>query len=234
LPMLIMAGRIGILALVPLVQSTVAPPQQAAVELAATQRAAVDRGTPVLLTRERPGSPWPEVTVLIFIDATPEEATALFVDYDLHASYMPSVKRSRISRVLDPVTAEVDYTVDLPLVSDENYTVRDRLVAEDSGRFRVDWTLIRATSIKATVGFARFAPYTNARTGRTGTLLEYTNFVTPGSRLAGLGFIKKRAVRQVEETARAIARKGATEHQQPEALRARVTALRAAVARAAP
>jgi hypothetical protein len=203
-------------------------------ELTAAQRATIDRGESVLLTRERPGSPWPEVTVLLFIDAAPEEATALFVDYELHATYIPSVKRSRISRMLDPVTAEVDYTIDLPIVSDERYTVRDRVVAEDSGRLRVDWTLIRATTTKATVGFARFAPYANARTGRTGTLLEYTNFVTPGSRLAGLGFIKKRAVRQVEETARAIARAVETERRKPDAMRPRITALRAALARAAP
>lgn len=197
--------------------------------LAPIQRAAIDRGEVVRLTRDRLGSAWPAVSVFLYIDATPEEATAVFIDYGLHSSYIPRVKQSRVSRVVDATTAEVEYAVELPLVSDEEYAVRDHLSADRVGGFRVEWTLIRATSTKATVGHARFLPHVNARTGRSGTLLEYYTFVTPGSRLAGLTFIKSRAIRQVESTARAIQRKVEMERRVPGALTDRIAALRASI-----
>jgi hypothetical protein len=208
----------------------VAVAQSAVATLTAAQLAAIDGGGRVVMTRDRPESSWPAVTVVAYIDATPEEAAAAFTDYERHSSYIPSVKYSRISRVIDATTAEVDYIVGLPIVRDERYTVRDRLSADDSGGFRLDWTLVRATSTKATVGHARFTPHTNARTGHAGALIEYHNFVTPGSRLASLGFIRTRAIRQVEETVRAIARQTEADLQRPGALNERVAALRAALA----
>jgi hypothetical protein len=132
--------------------------------------------------------------------------------------------------VIDATTAEVDYVVDLPIVRDEAYTVRDHIAADSAGNFRVDWTLVRATSTKATIGHARFSPYINGRTGHAGTLIEYHNVVTPGSRLAGLGFVKTRAIRQVEETVHAIVRETEAELRRPGALNQRVAALRAALA----
>lgn len=187
----------------------------------------------MVLTRVHPTSPWPAVTVFLFVDSSPEEAAAVFVDYGLQRSYIPKVKRSTVSRVIDPATVEVDYVVELPIVSDEAYTVRDHLTRDGANGFRVDWTLVRAASTKATVGHARFAAYQNSRTRRSGTLLEYHNFVTPGSRLAGLGFIAKRAVRQVEETARAVAVRVEMERKQERTMADRVAKLRSSLARAA-
>jgi hypothetical protein len=174
-------------------------------ELGPAQLAAIDSGRQVVVTEKVPGSSWPRVTVYQFVAASPEEAAAVFVDYERHASFLPNVKRSRISLVLDSATVEVDYTLRVPIVADESYTVRDRLTstAADSvgaGRsYRVEWTLVRATSTKAADGEALCAPY------RDGTLLTYRNLVVPGSRIAGLGFIRGRAQREVEATVRAIA-----------------------------
>jgi len=125
---------------------------------------------------------------------------------------------------------EVDYTLRVPIVKDESYTVRDHLtsVLSDSvtraRSYRVEWTLVRASSTKAADGEAVFAPY------RDGTLLTYRNLVVPGSRMAGLGFIRGRAQREVEATVRAIAEQVAKQRasdrglldQQVRALRAMV------------
>lgn len=207
--------------------------QQGVSELTAAQRAAIDRGESVVVTHAHSGSPWPAVTVFLFVDASPEEAAAVFVDYALHRSYIPRVKRSTVSRVIDATTVEVDYSVKLPFLSDEQYTVRNHLTRDGANGFRVDWTLVRATSTKATVGHARFEPYENSRTGRNGTVLEYHNFVTPGSRLARFGFVTKRAVPQVEETARAVAGRVEMERKQERTMAERVANLRSALARAA-
>jgi hypothetical protein len=122
----------------------------------------------------------------------------------------------------------------MPVVSDEEYTVRNRLLAERDGRYRIDWTLVRARSTKDIIGYVRFSPYTNARTRRSGTLMEYHNLVTPGSRVASLDFIKNRAMRQVDETAHAIARQAVTERKREGPMRSRLAAFRAALAASPP
>src|SRR5690349_8597438 len=144
-------------------------------------------GAQEVVREQRPTSPWPAVTIVTYVDATPEEAAAIFVDYARHVDFLPSTKLSRVSKVRAPNDVEVDYIVAVPVVSDEEYTVRDRL-SRDSAGYRVDWTLVRASSTKATVGHARFTPAINPKTGKPGTRFEYHNFVTPGSRIAGIGF----------------------------------------------
>ncbi len=198
-------------------------------DLTPTQREAVDRGELVVTTHTGSGSPWPAVTVYAFIDATPEEATAIFTDYERHATYIPSIIRSHISRVIDSVTVEVDYTLAIPLVSDEAYTVRDRITRVGADHYRVDWELVRASSTKQTTGHARFSVHRNTKSARSGTLMEYHNFVTPGSRLAALGFVRSRSIAQVRETARAIARHIVTERGNAAMMRRRLALLRNAI-----
>ena len=181
------------------------------------------------VTREqRPESPWPAVTIVTFVRATPEEAAAIFTDYESHATYLPSTKRSKISRVHTLADVEVDYVVAIPIVRDEEYTVRDRL-SRDSAGYRVDWTLVRASSTKGTVGHARFTPAVDPKSGASGTRFEYRNFVTPGSRMASIGFIRNRALGEMEETAAALARRIEAERAKPEVRRARLAAFRAAM-----
>lgn len=168
------------------------------------QRTAIDSGRQVVITEKVPGSSWPRVTIYQFIAGSAEEAAAVFADFGRHSDFLPNVKRSHVSRVVDSATMEVDYTLRVPLVRDESYTVRDHLTSAVSDSvtrarsYRVEWTLVRASSTKAADGEAIFEPY------RDGTLLTYRNLVVPGSRMAGLGFIRGRAQREVEATVRAI------------------------------
>jgi len=178
---------------------------------------------------QRPTSPWPAVTIVTYVDATPEEAAAVFVDYARHIEFIPSTKVSRVSRVHSATDVEVDYVVALPIVSDEAYTVRDRL-SRDSAGYRVDWTLVRASSTKGTVGHARFTSGVNPKTGKPGTRFEYHNFVTPGSRIAGMGFIKNRALKEMEQTAAAFATRFEKLHRDPGVMQPLLASLRAALA----
>ena len=132
----------------------------------------------------------------------------MFVDYDLHRTYIPGVKQSRVSAVVNPTTVEVDYVVSVPVVSDERYTVRNHLCTYHGGEsYAVEWTLVRASSTKATTGHARFEPHLDPSRNERGTVMVYSNFVTPGSSLAGLGMIKTRALEQMRETASALVRR---------------------------
>jgi hypothetical protein len=180
--------------------------EQAAGELTAEQSANVERGRQVVLTHDEPSSPWPRMHVYQFIDATPEEAAAVFTDYERHSTYIPNLRESRISYRADELTAEVDYVLRVPLAPDERYTVRDRLSIPDDGEsYLVTWTLVRASSTRATDGSVRFERYWNEQLNSAGTLMVYSNFVTPGSRLARLPFVRGKAMAQMRDTAGAIA-----------------------------
>ncbi|HET9003496.1 MAG TPA: hypothetical protein VFN39_05790 [Gemmatimonadaceae bacterium] len=210
---------------------------QAVRELSPEQRAEIDAGHDVFMTWPASGSPWPRACVFRYVDATPAEATAVFMDYERHAAYIPDLKKARISRVIDPATVEVDYRLRVPIVADEDYTVRDHLSSVGDTSFTIEWTLVRATTTKATEGSVRFERYRLATSPRDGTLMAYCNLVTPGSRLAGLRFIKSRALSQVRATARAIGEEVTRQRASDRArLAAELRALRAALvaARASP
>jgi hypothetical protein len=190
-----------------------------------------DGGGQVFVRRDVAGLPWPAVDVYQYIDALPEQAAAVFFDYGLHRTYIPGVRQSRVSAIVDPSTVEVDYVVSVPIVSDERYTVRNHLCTYHGGAsYGVDWTLVRASSTKATIGHVRFEQHVDARLGKRGTVMAYSNFVTPGSRLAHLGLVKTRATQQMRETAWAIVRRVEAEQATDRALlEKQIGALRAAL-----
>ena len=178
---------------------------QAAQKLTAEQRKTIDDGGQVFLTWDVSGSAWPRACVYQHIDATPEESAAVFANYERHRAFIPNLRKAAISLVIDPVTVEVDYTLRVPIVADERYTVRDHLSTYNGGAsYLIEWTLVRASSAKATEGSVRFEPHRGGRPQRDGTLMAYCNLVTPGARLAGLGFIRSRAMAQVRAAAGAI------------------------------
>lgn len=172
-------------------------------QLSPDQRAILEGGGRVVLTEEIAGAVWPRITVLQFVVGSPEESAAVFMDYARHASFVPNVLVSRVSRVVDAATLEVDYVLSVPILSDESYTVRNRMSSTPPGRAG------------------------DARTYRGGTLFTYRNLVVPDGRIAGLGFIRLRAAKDVEATAQAIAAQVATQRAGDRALLERqVRALR--------
>jgi hypothetical protein len=179
---------------------------QADSALSAEQRGELEAGRPIVVSRKEPTSPWPRMQVYKLVDATPEEAAAVFTDYDRHSMYIPGLPKSRVAHRIDELTADVDYTLNVPMLPDEHYTVRDRLSLPDSGdSYVVTWTMVKATSTRAIDGSVRFEQRWNARLQRPATLMLYENFVIPGSRLGGIPPVRRRAVAQMVATARAIA-----------------------------
>jgi len=200
-------------------------------QLSAEQRAALERGGHVTVTQPRETSPWPAITVYRLVDATPEEAAAVFVDYDAHHLYIPSLIESRTATRVDSATVEVDYVADVPLMRDERYTVRDHVARDSASAYLVTWTLLRASTTKASSGFCRFSRYASVSGGvrRDATLIEYHNFAIPGARLAGLGFVRSRVIRQSEETVEAMVRRTAEMRRDSAAMARELAALRRAV-----
>jgi hypothetical protein len=181
-------------------------------KLSAEQKAAISRGEQVMVTEDMPGKPWPKVTLYQRVATTPEEAAAVFFDYERAVEYVPGLKKSRISRRIDARTFEIDYTLGIPVLADENYTTRNRLSAYAAGgsAFSIDWTLTRADSTRFSEGFARF------ETLGTGCLFAYYNYVVPSGGLADK--FRKRAIRQVSEAAQAVRKQAEQEKSRAPAL----------------
>ncbi len=92
------------------------------------------------------------------IDATPEEVMAVFCDFSTAKSFVPKLLKSDISNKVSPTIVEVDYGVDVPILPDEFYTVRNTIKASGKGCYQVDWKLLRAVQTKDSIGSMRVEP----------------------------------------------------------------------------
>jgi hypothetical protein len=147
-------------------------------ELKPEDQAKVKNGEQVTITAPGQGSVWPQVWVYQRIDSTPEEAMAVFADYDRQHEYVPDLTYSKVSKRIDKTTCEVGYTLTTHffLHPHESYTVRDHIASYDGGSsFRMEWKLVSAQQMHDTVGNVRFEPM------GTGALVAYYNFITPPS-----------------------------------------------------
>ncbi len=169
-------------------------------ELTDAQKAAVQKGEQVFVTHNVQGSPCPKTFFYQRIDATPEEAMAVLSNYELQKTYIPNLKKSQVSKQINSLTAQIDYTlkVPVPFVPDENYTM-ETTMSRDAEGYRSDSKLVRADTTRDSTGYIRF------ETLGTGTIMGYYAFVVPGSGMADL--VKSQALKQVKQAANAIVKR---------------------------
>jgi hypothetical protein len=183
----------------------------------------VKKGDQVAVFQDVANAPWPKCFIYQRIEATPEEAAAVFADYNHHEAFIPNVKQSSVSREINKTTVEVDYSLSLPLgLGSETYTVRDRVSTYDRGAgYKIEWTLVRADSTKSSDGNIRFEPLGN------GTLMVYTSFIVPGRMGSSLKWVVDGAKNSVKETAQAVANQVEKERlHEPNRLQNQVQSLR--------
>ncbi len=191
-------------------------------DLQPSQQEEIARGGQVLLLEEVEGNPWPRVRLYQKVGASPEEVAAVFFDYKHAKAYVPKVIKSEISREVSPCVLEVDYGIDVPILPDEYYTVRNAIKAGEDGSYLVSWNLVRALQTKASEGSLRIERW------KEGSVIRYTNLVTPSSGMAGL--LKSVAIDQMRNTVRAIVTR--VEKQKadcPEALKEEIRCLQGAL-----
>lgn len=189
--------------------------------LDAAERAKVVAGQQVVRMEEMPGKPWPRIRIIQRVAATPEEVAAVFFDYRNAKSYVPKVIKSEISKTVSPCVLEVDYGIDVPLLPNELYTARNSLSRAGEG-YRVDWVLLRALQTKSSEGSLLVEPFEG------GSVLRYTNLVTPGSGMAVV--LRIPAIDQMKSTVSAIVRQVERQKtQHPLELARQVAALRSAL-----
>jgi hypothetical protein len=197
-------------------------------ELSPAELQKIQKGDQVVHLQDVDGSVWPKITVYQRAEATPEELTAVFHDYSMHKQIFDRITRSTVSRVIDPATVEVDYTLSLGGIPgfslpDENYTTRDHVAISTPGSYRVDWAKVKADNIPNIEGLYRAEPL------GTGSIIAYYNFIVPYN--PGLAkFIVKLAIKQVRDTVSALAAQTLKERNtQPDLLQRQLTDLRTAL-----
>ena len=195
-------------------------------ELTPAQQARIASGSQVFIAKAVPGAPWPKAWIYQRVEATTEEAAAVFADYEGAMSYAPGLKAAKIARRVDPRTTEVNYTVGVPLVGDEHYTMRNTLsrYSAQGAAYRVDWSLLQSSSMKSSDGNIRFESH------GTGTLVAYHSWVVPTSIFAGV--VKNDAMAGLRDNVAALVVKiQAVRTREQALLRQQLAALRAALAR---
>jgi len=165
-------------------------------ELTPEQCAAVERGEQVFLSEPVEGQPWPKARVYQTVKASPIEVLSVFTDYAHAPAFVPSVLKCEVSKQIDPRTVEVDYLIDLPVVADEAYTVRNHMSSAPDGTLAVEWEMLRATTTLASKGGMRIQPYGQ------GSIICYANHVTPAGHLAAL--LRGPAMEKMRRTVQAI------------------------------
>jgi len=164
-------------------------------ELDAPQQEEVKKGEMVVLTENIDGKPWPRVKVYGLVNATPEEVSAIFFDYDKAKLFIPNLLKSQVCNKVSPCTMDIDYGLDIPILPDEYYTMRNTLKV-DGSQYSFSWKLLRALQTKDSVGGFRIEPFEGK------AVYCYQNLVTPGSGMAVL--LRGKAISQLKETVEAI------------------------------
>lgn len=167
-------------------------------ELTPAQITNLDRGAQVVITEEVEGRPWPRIRIYQTVKASPEEVIAVFSDYAQAKTFVPDVIKSEVSRTISPCVLEVDYQIDVPMLPDESYTARNSLTSTGDS-YKVSWSLVRALQTKASEGSLRVDP------DNQGSVICYTNLVTPGSSMAGL--LRIPAMERMKSSVAAIVKK---------------------------
>jgi hypothetical protein len=192
-------------------------------ELTPAQQQDVLAGKVVLITEDVDGAPWPKMNIYHVVKSTAEEAMAVSFDYELRTKYTPELTYAKISTVIDPRTADVDYTLELPVLGPENFTLWQQVSTYGDGQsYRLDWHLVRADRTKRSEGFSRIETLGDQ------AIFAVTSFIDPGNPLARL--IKGQAIKQTEDAAQGFAEQVEQElAQQQDTLQAQIARLRSAL-----
>lgn len=160
------------------VSATAAFPED---QLTAAQAAHLASGKPLVLEKEMPGEPWPEITIWQMVKYTPEELAGVFWDSELDAAYLPGCLSARILSRPDPSSQKAEFKLRMPFfLPDEVYVSDIKLIPGPPGTYRISWKVLESVYAKSCRGEILIQPHAGM------TLIRYSNFMVPRSRIAVL------------------------------------------------
>lgn len=140
-------------------------------------------GGQVAISQKVIGSDWPNNVAYQWVQATPEEAAAVFTDYASQKTYVPKVLESRVSQMDSPDHVYVDYTIDTGFLGMKStYTVENRVKFHpEKSEYWVKWDFVKGSHATAIDGLVRIQPHAE------GAIFFYQLYtVVPSGILSGI------------------------------------------------
>ena len=142
--------------------------------------------------------PWPASTIFAVVDLNPAQAVGVFSDYTNHKNFVPKIIRSDIVQSWDNgVKSNVSFTLDMPIMSDSEFTMEDIIEDLGQGAYQIKWQQVVSDASLKSDGHARFYPIEGGK-----SIFEYHCLVVPKSALAVV--LEKLAVKEARNAFSAI------------------------------
>lgn len=149
--------------------------------LTPSKLAQLSNGKPLVLNKEIPGEPWPEMTIWQLVKCSPEVLAGVFWDSELDPSYLPSCLETQIVARPIPSAQKARFRLKMPLfLPDEVYISDIRLIPQTPGSYKITWKVLESIYAKSCSGEILIEPHAGM------SLVRYRNFMVPRSRIAGL------------------------------------------------
>ena len=134
-----------------------------------------------LLEREMiSNAPWPQITMYLKIKATPEEAMALYSDFEQQKNYVPNILESTVINQLSPKEVHTRYELKMPWpLSNSRYT-HGTVINKINNNYSISWYVVESDSTEKIDGLATFENF------GTQTLMTYRCLIYPKSIFASL------------------------------------------------
>lgn len=125
-------------------------------------------------------APWPRVTIYMKINATPEEAMALFSDFERQKDYVPNLTKSEVTKQVSPAEVHTEYELKMPWpVSDARY-VHGTVISKNEKSYSIKWFVVESETTDKIDGMATFTHFEGK------TLMIYQSLIYPKSFIAPL------------------------------------------------
>ena len=175
-------------------------------DLNAAQQGFVLKGGELMVRRPSTEGPWPAFHAYLVVNSTPEEAAAVFTDFNHQEEYFKSVVDSQVVAQKSNVF-QIRYTLNLP-ISDvlPGMNIQEKTLVEDvvkyqssTGTYRVDWNLKEGDYTDKSIGSATFEPLSTG-----GTLVVYRSFIVPKPLPSFLFWVNLKDEKYVAKTEAAV------------------------------
>jgi uncharacterized membrane protein len=163
--------------------------------LSPSEQRDIDNGKSVVREESHLGSPWPTVVIYRNIGASPEKVLSLFSDYENAPRFAKNLRSAVVVETSpDQHSKTVVYTVNVPILPDISYKVKNTKSPYSGDEYRVDWGRVESELFSKIEGSLRIRPH------RGGSIVRYQSSLTPASSIVSplRGFVSREA-RQIME-----------------------------------
>jgi len=171
---------------------------ESADSLTPAQLAQLSPGKPLVINREPPGEPWPEMTIWQVVKCPPDLLTGVFWDSELDPAYLPGCLETKIIARPEPSVQQAWFRLKMPLfLPEEVYVSEIRLIPQAPGSYKITWKVLESIYAKSCTGEILIQPYEGGM-----SLVSYRNFMVPRSKMAKL--LKRPGIARVVESFHAL------------------------------